>query len=401
MDNKKTVQLKYFEKQLDWVNFVTLPQMRKEFDMVGIRELAYDLAINGMVNPQIVALFPEKEFWEYVDYVCAVWKRPLTLKERLAIEKKKQSDGYQVIVAGERRLRAFNVLWNEGCHLCQQEGVVTKGSCWKKHFGSRVITARVPQTKDARVLLSTQLAENVHYRPSTHEEAEAIAMFTVFLKAENKNISNAEIAKRIGRSADMVSRSLAFYSLPESIRALVRDKIIKYGTAIELGRLKDKAQYLEMDLLREANIAVTHKQYTKVEEFHKYVNGLILEYDRNQLQQTNALEMMFTLAGPEQRMRSALNPQTVLAVRSLLPFLAKTVTLWEHPENLPFVAGKQLSLGGLLEDYEKVVATLQLIIPYIESAVSVSEAQQIRTGIKKLSQVVARKRQVQEVRISS
>ncbi|MEI8224182.1 MAG: KorB domain-containing protein [bacterium] len=396
MDNKKTVQLKYLEKQLDWVNFVTLPQMRKEFDMVGIRELAYDLAINGMVNPQIVALFPEKEFWEYVNYVCAVWKRPLTLKERAVIEQKKQPDGYQVIVAGERRLRAFNVLWNEGCHQCQQEGVVTPGSCWTKHFGSRVITARVPQTKDARVLLSTQLAENVHYRPSTHEEAEAIAMFTVFLKAENKSISNTEIAKRIGRSADMVSRSLEFYSLPESIRALVRDKIIKYGIAIELGRLKDKAQYLEMDLLREANIAVTHKQYTKVEEFHKYVSGLILEYERNQLQQTNALEMMFALASPEQRMRTALNPQTILAVRSLLPFLGKTVTLWEHPENLPFVAGKKLTLGGLLEDYEKVVALLELAIPYIEKAVTVSEAKQLRLDISKLSRIVTRKKQLHE-----
>lgn len=396
MDNKKTVQLKYIEQQLDWSHFVTLPQMRKEFDITGIRELAYDLAINGMVNPQIVALFPEKEFWEYVDYVCAVWKRPLTLSERAIIEKKKQPNGYQVIVAGERRLRAFNVLWNEGCHQCQEAGPVTPGSCWKKHFGSRIITARVPQTQDARVLLSTQLAENVHYRPSTHEEAEAIAMFTVFLKAENKNISNAEIAKRIGRSADMVSRSLAFYSLPESIRILVRDKIIKYGIAIELGRLKDKAGYLEMDLLREANIAVTHKQYAKVEEFHKYVSGLILEYERSQLQQVNALEMMFTLAGPEQRMRTALNPQTILAVRSLLPFLAKTVTLWEHSENLPFIAGKKLSLGGLLEDYEKVVRTLELIVPYIESAVTVSEAKQMRTGIKNLSRIMHRKKQLHE-----
>lgn len=396
MDNKKTVQLKYVEQQLDWANFVTLPQMRKEFDINGIRELAYDLAINGMVNPQIVALFPEKDFWEYVDYVCAVWKRPLTRGERTAIEKKRQPDGYQVIVAGERRLRAFQLLWNEGCHKCQEEGSVSKGSCWTKHFGSRVIVARVPQTKDARVLLSTQLAENVHYRPSTHEEAEAIAMFTVFLKAENKNISNAEIAKRIGRSADMVSRSLSFYSLPESIRRLVHDRVIKYGIALELARLKDKAKYEEMDLLREANIAVTHKQYAKVEEFHKYVNGLIREYERNKLNQVSALEMIFGLASPEQRMRAALNPQTILAVRSLLPFLGKTVTLWEHPENLPFVAGKKLTLGGLLEDYQKVVEILELVIPYIESAVTVSEAQQLRLDINKLSRIVVRKKQLQE-----
>lgn len=400
MKNKRsTVQLKITEKMLDWKHFVTLPQMRTFFPIERLRELAYNITLQGLINPQIVIILHEQEFWKYVDYVCTIWKRPITEDEITALKRFKHGNQYHVIVAGERRLRAFGILWNEGCPECQKSNggkVVGKGRCWRKHFGHTLIKVRVPKTKDFHELVAMQLSENIHDRPHAHEEAEAIAKFAIFLKSENEKMTYAKIAKRMGRSPEMVSRSISFYGLPQSIRVLVHGGIIKYGIAIELARLKDKAQFKEEELLREANIAVTHRQYAKVEVFRTYVTGLLMEHERTKNKQVLEFAMVFAVASPEQRMRSALDVHAILAARTLLSFLGKSVALWEHPENAPFVEGKKLSLGGLLDDYQKVINMLEVIIPYVESAVSVTEASHMRAGVKKISQILERKKQLRE-----
>lgn len=390
----ETVQLQTSERYIDWRHLLVLPQMRKNFDPEKVRELAYSIAANGLINSQIVAILPEAEFWKYVDYVSKVWKVEISPADRERLSKQKRGRYFYVIVAGERRLRAIGVLWNEGCLACREKNKgkpVTHGKCWKEHFGTESIKVLVPKTKDHRRLLATQLAENVYDRPLPHEEAEAVAQLTVFLKSENPKISYANIAKRIGRTAELVSRSMSFYTLPASIRLLVREKRIKYGVAVELARLHKEAAYTEEQLLIEANMSVVSKQYAKVGEFAKHVSGLILEYQRNQLAGDNLLQMMFAQTTPEGRIKAAVHPQTVLLARTLVSYFSKTVELWEHPEMLPFVAGRKLTVGGLLEDYEKIVDALQKAIPYIEQAVTTEEALQIRSGITKLKQIVDRK----------
>lgn len=395
-NNKKTVQLVMREVKLDWKDLITLPQMRTEFPIERLRELANNIAeIKGFINPQIVAVLSEEAFVNYTAYVCKVWKKSITKSELAALKKKAVKKQYSVIVAGERRLRALELLWNEGCQDCQnrnQGKKVPHGKCLIKHLGSSTITVRVPQTQDPKQLLALQLSENIHERPNVHEEAEAIAKFAIFMKMENKSLSYSNMAKRMGKSPEMVSRALSFYDLPDSIRNFVREDVIKYGHALELARLKTKAKYSESDLIREVSIAVSHRQYAKVENFRKYVSGLILAYEQVKSCQSSELQMLFAVASPESRIRSALDPQTVIAARTSFAFLRKSVKLWEHPDSLPFVDGKKLSLGGLLEDYEKLVATLELVLPYVEKAVSVAEARKIREGVEKLSRTTKRKR---------
>lgn len=390
----ETVQLQTSERYIDWRHLLVLPQMRKNFDPEKVRELAYSIAANGMINSQIVAILPEKEFWSYVDYVSKVWKVSITQEDRARLKKQKHGHNFHVIVAGERRLRALNILWNEGCLACREKNngkPVTHGKCWKKHFGTEKIKVLVPKTKDHRKLLATQLAENVYDRPLPHEEAEAVAQLTVFMKSEDPKVSYANIAKRIGRTAELVSRSMAFYTLPHSIRLLVREKRIKYGVAVELARLQKEAKYTDEQLLIEANLSVINKQYAKVGEFTKHVSGLILEYQRNQLAGDNLLQM-FTQTTPEGRIKAAISPQTVLLARTLVSYFSRAVDLWEHPEMLPVVAGRKLTIGGLIEDYEKIIHMLEKAIPYVEQAVTIEEAVRIRTGIRELKQVVERKR---------
>lgn len=391
----KTVQLETEERYVNWHHLLVLPQMRKTFDPEKVRELAYSIAASRMINTQIVALLPEKEFWGYADYVSKVWKAPLTRADKARIKKQKHRGYYHVIIAGERRLRALGILWNEGCLACREKNggkPVANGKCWKQHYGTQIIKVDVPKTKDYRELLETQLAENVHDRPLPHEEAEAVAQLTVFLKSENPRISYANIAKRIGRTGDFVARSMAFYSLPASIRTLVRENRIRYGVAIELARLQKEARYTEEQLLCEANMSVINKNYQKVHEFSKHVSGLILEYQRSQLSQDNTLQMMFETASPEARIKAAISPQEALLVRSLSSFFSKTITLWEHPEMMPFISGRKLTVGGLLSDYEKIIETLGEIMPYVEKAVTTREATALRKRIQQLEVIRRGKR---------
>jgi ParB-like chromosome segregation protein Spo0J len=394
-DKTNIVQIDLQERRVNWRHLLVLPQMRKVFDPEKLRELAYNIAAHGILNPPIVAILPEGEFWKYAEYVCKVWKVQLTAVDTKKLKAGKRSNHYHVIVAGERRLRALEILWNEGCLVCREKNhgrKVTGGKCLKKHLGTEIVTVRVPRTKDHRRLLATQLAENVYDRPLPHEEAEAVAMLTTFLKSENPKVSYANIAKRIGRTAELVSRSMAFYSLPASIRNLVREKRIKYGIAIELARLKDKANYSEEQLVCEAVIAGSNRQYAKVEEFRKHVSGLILEHDRSKFANDNSLQMLFAKASPEERIKGGIQSQTILYARTLTSFFSKTMHLWEHPEIMPFLSGKQLTLGGLLDDYETIAKTMLQMIPYIEKAVSVEDAKLLRQNIQATVVVIRRKR---------
>ncbi len=102
--------------------------------------------------------------------------------------------------------------------------------------------------------------------------------------------------------------------------------------------------------------------------------------------------MMFETATPEARIKAAVSPQEVLFVRSLVSYFTKTIALWEHPEMRPFISGKKLSVGGLLDDYESIVQSLKKIVPYVEKGVTAEEASKLREHIDRLKRTTRNKR---------
>jgi len=81
----------------------------------------------------------------------------------------------------------------------------------------------------------------------------------------------------------------------------------------------------------------------------------------------------------------------VLLARTLMTYLDKMPRLFENPANAPFVKGKKLTVSGMVSDYLKVIATLEDVLPYVERAVTVDEAKEIRAGIAKLKSIARRK----------
>lgn len=387
----------YVESKIDFTKIITLPQMRTQFEPHAIQELADAITqAKGILNPPIVVPFSQKGFTEYVGFVCTVYKQKLSKAEMNSFYKKAVGQKFATMVAGERRLRACHLLWNEGCTECQKENdgnKVAGGKCWYKHFGtySKEITIRTPNTKDPETLITIQLAENIHYRPSAYEEADAIAKFALFLKSRNKKLSYKKIAEKMHRSPEMVQRSLAFYALPASIRNLVRDKIIRYGIATEVARLHAQLNYTEEQLLTEVNIAVVDKKYRKVGTFANHVTGIITEYIQKKNNEVATLEMMFQTISPEKQIAALLNPETIRMARLFIASYSKVLDVWERSENKVFTKERKFSVGGFIADFAKLIPLLEKILPYVEEAVTVSEAQAMRHDIGRVKRVLKSK----------
>ncbi len=388
--------MQYSQEILDFKHIVTLPQMRTEFDRQSLQELADSIARErSIINPQIVAVFSKEDFLLYAKFVCEVYQKNLNKVELGKLLKKMHNKKMYVMIAGERRLRASHILWNHGCTECREKNngkAVTNGKCWTKHLGPKQVSIRVPITKTPADLLGIQLAENVHNRPSVYEEANAIAQFAVFLKSQNKNTSLEKIAKRMSRSPDTVRRALSFYALPLSIRSLVRKEIIRYGIATELARLLDKKiGYSEKELLREANLAMVDKKMRKVSAFANHVTGLIKAHIQKKNAQVDTLTMIFEATSPEKLMAMWLNPDAQKLARLLITGFSKALTLWESSHNKKFTKGRELSVGGFLEDYAKVIPLMERLLPHVERGVTIDEAREMRAGIVRIKRILKAK----------
>lgn len=408
MDSKKkkpetSQAMRYSEATVDFTHIITLPQMRTEFDPQALRQLVDSIVKSGgLINPQIVTNLPEKEFWEYSKLVCGIYEKQLSQSTIRSIKKKIGSTGAWVMIAGERRLLALDILWNEGCSDCQKEHggkKVGKGVCWQKHFGtlSKVIPVRVPITKDPSELLTIQLEENTQSPPNSYELANAVAKFAIFLKSQNRNWSWKKIAQRMKRSPEMVRRALTFFALPVSIKKMVSQKKIHYGLAVELARLQDQIKYKEVDLLREINMALVDKKLSKVAAFADHVSGTITAYIQKQNNEITTLELMVEELSAEKRMASVLSPDAINLARILVSNFTKILGVWESADNRAFTKDRYLTIGGFVEDYAKVVPLMEQLLPYVEDKVTVIEAKEMRAGIvriKKIVRIKQRKRAV-------
>lgn len=159
-------------------------QPRKHFNEEALQELADSIKQSGVFQPIIV--------------------RQSTIK------------GYELI-AGERRVRASRLA------------------------GKETIPAIIRQL-DEEAMIEIAVVENLQREDlSPLEEAEAYSIFMNKL-----NLTQAQVAERIGKSRPYIANYLRLLSLPEEIKALVSNDQLSMGQARTLLSLKDKAKMVPL-----------------------------------------------------------------------------------------------------------------------------------------------------------
>ena len=205
-------------------------QPRKHFNEEALQELADSIKQSGVFQPIIV--------------------RQSTIK------------GYELI-AGERRVRASRLA------------------------GKETIPAIIRQL-DEEAMIEIAVVENLQREDlSPLEEAEAYSIFMNKL-----NLTQAQVAERIGKSRPYIANYLRLLSLPEEIKALVSNDQLSMGQARTLLSLKDKAKMVPLakkvisgkltvrqleDLVAKANEEVKQKKAKPSKEESKSSHLLALE----------------------------------------------------------------------------------------------------------------------------
>lgn len=175
-------------------------QPRQDFSYTDLEELIDSIRIYGIIQPLIFS--------------------PL-------------DQGYYQIIAGERRFRAAKFL-----ELETVPGIIRQASEQEK--------------------LEIALLENVQRQDlNPIERAEAYLRLS-----EEFNLSQEEVAKRLGKSRSSVANTLRLLSLPQEVQQAIREKKISEGHGKILAGLKDQekqVQYLKRILGLDLSVRETKK----------------------------------------------------------------------------------------------------------------------------------------------
>lgn len=242
--------------RVDLGTLIVLRQPRKSFD--GIEELAEDIYLKGgMLMLPIVASFGEQRFVEYLETVNHVYGTEYAIVDH---HTNRASDGrFQVLLAGERRTRAYRLLIEEG-----------RAESW--------YWADVRRSIEPRAALEIQLAENTHRQVPPHEEADAIDRLFRYERTCHGTTLTL-FAKRIGRSSSWVRNALRYIELPEQVQVLVRQGYLPYGGAVQIARLR-RVQSDDETLLNWATSCLAAR--LSVAELRARVDRYLLEKEEGQ-----------------------------------------------------------------------------------------------------------------------
>ena len=216
-------------------------QVRMTFNKDDLQELADDIAVNGILQPSIVAKLDEENFETYKKTFEELTGEKISNARYF---KKGKQIFYYVLIAGERRYRAHKILWDTGCTLCKEKAekgkkILQSGNCYQKHFGNNLIEVRSCLNIDPIEAKGIQFRENNYVKPNITEEAEAYQKFLKFLRKRNPKISIQKFAEQVGVSAVKIRKALWFCELPEEIQGVVRSGLISYSNALEFKRILD------------------------------------------------------------------------------------------------------------------------------------------------------------------
>lgn len=346
---------------LDALNVLVQP--RQTF--TGIPELALDIAQKGILNPPTVALFGRQNADRYLVTLNKLWGTRYCLRDLKPVSTDDGEESFYVLLAGERRIRAFRNLWEMGCEECLiRFGSEVSGACFIRHFGSDEIEVRICHNIPPLNALFLQFSENTHERVPAYEEAKAYAQLYKLLKRARRNLSVYWFAKQVGRSPETIRNALRFCELPFSIQEAVERGEIRYGIAIELARLQENGLG-KKELIYWMLIAQTED--LKVPEFR----GKVDQYLANQA--AGQMSLLDEMVGSQREQWERLNfrqvvePRMVLGLWTLIHYFTRLEQLFADgalglPDS-PFSAKSPLRvLRAVLEKGRKLEPHLHRLL---------------------------------------
>jgi|GEM_PF-4428710 len=223
----------YIETHLPLKSIFVAAQPRKIFtnikglaDNIVHEELLYPVLVNGYQSGA------DAKVRKHLAHVNFIYRSKSRLKD-VPIYK-----GFRIIlIAGERRLRAFKLLWNVGCSKClARYGPESPGTCYRRRFGNRGIWARVYQRSPEKTV-SMQTSENQHESLLPHEDAIQIGYrFRAKLRFEDPRYPKARFAREMGKDPETVYDAIDYFTQPEKTFNFVAIGILPYSIGRLLGK---------------------------------------------------------------------------------------------------------------------------------------------------------------------
>lgn len=253
-----------------YMNFInTLTQHRRTFLADDTRALADNICQYGLLDPLVVASFSSTSAQEYVELVNTFYKTTHCLSEL----QRADNEHYQIVLSGDRRLRAHLLIWESGCSLCREKyGQEEPGSCYKRHFGKRKkdkkIETRLYHDLSAIEAMDIQLSGNSYVLPKEQEMIQSYALQYFIKRKMDSKLTVAQFARSVGKAPETMRGYLKVCALPDAIYNYYQQGFISYGIAEELAFLNDRG---ENDLDFWAMRAIVGKM--KVETFHQIIRG--------------------------------------------------------------------------------------------------------------------------------
>ena len=347
---------------LDSINVLSQP--RQTFEDIDV--LAQDIAIHNVLNPLNVVELNKAQSQKYLNAINSIWETDYKIDD--LTPNHNGDETYYILVAGERRLRAFRYIAQ---HYEEFENE------FARRLGQeRRVEVRIMRNFESWEAIEVQASENTHMRVPPDDEAMFYDRLFAARKSKDPELTIAKFARRVGRSADAISTALRFAKLPKDIRKYVKQGDITYGAAVEIQRLREGLNLPDEDLTYWVARASVHK---RVDDFRKIVSATIAERGSDQ-----TVLGIFTDAQEEDMMRARIRQtaarEFVHGAWGHIRYMDKTRRLLE--EGRLRKKDSQYSLRSPLRIFEQHLRQLELIMPFLAELQSEAERKRAQNAIE-------------------
>jgi len=378
------------------------PQPRKTFE--NIHELSLDEYQKGQLNLPTIAPFNKIDCEQYLYLSNILWKTKFSIDDAIPF-RQKGKERYEVLIAGERRLRGWDhvrieeflkclkcqEVWDEGCENCKKiwekkHKKIPKGFCYIRHFGTKpgepreLLEVRLCVGISPIEALFLQFSENTHMSVPACEEAQAYAQLFNLIRTVDATFTLSFFSQLVGRNPDTVRNAIKYTELPRSIQERVEKKDISYGIALELTRLQTQG-LKEEELDRWATMAITGKY--RVDDFRTVVTELIKNLTSGQtaLFSTEQIKEM-----ESQHFRIIVERHIIMAIWSWIHYFAKVLNLFT--EGRLGKTDSPFSHRSPLKVFRKLIDLLENLFPHLQSLLPKKEVVRTKRVIKKTKKIV-------------
>lgn len=369
--------------QIELIN--ALKQVRRTFVANDIRALADNICKWGLIDPVTLAVFYAPLCQEYIALTNKYHGSDYKLSDLVygRILYPIISPCYAILLSGERRLRAHQLIWQEGCSVCQKKyGEEKPGTCFARHFGKdKIIKAHAYVNISPLDAIDIQLSGNSYIPPPDSEMMEICSLQFRVKREKNPKLTIADFARSIGKSPSTISDYLKIFELPPEALDFLQKGMISSGIAREIAFLQDNG---EKDLMWWVRRAAFGR--LKVEDFRKKVR------DHLASRQQTMLEIFDAAAEQVARkayIKKVVAKEMIEGVYGNISYFKKVLQMLEDgklgQKDSPFSAKSPTHLYR-----EQVNLMRQQVLPYLASLLPKKSLQEIEETLARVELTLAK-----------